>query len=235
MITVLIVDDQPVVRAGLSVVLDAEPDFQVLGQAADGAEAARLTAELSPDVVCMDVRMPGTDGITATREIVASGSTARVLILTTFDIDEYVFAALEAGASGFLLKGAEEAVIAQAIRSVAAGGGTLDQRITHKVITEFAQRSSAPRGGTEPGTVTRGALGREPLAPQTPALTPRETEVLRLITQGLSNAEIGESLVVEVTTVKYHVQSILMKTQSRDRLQAAIWGLRHGIAGEDPR
>lgn len=225
MISVLIVDDQPVVRAGLAVVLNAEPDLKVLGQAADGAEAARLTAELAPDVVCMDVRMPGTDGITATREIIASGSTAKVLILTTFDIDEYVFAALEAGASGFLLKGAEEAVIAQAIRSVAAGGGTLDQRVTLKVITEFAQRSAGRRAGTEP---------RTPI-PGTPALTPRESEVLRLITQGLSNAEIAESLVVEVTTVKYHVQSILMKTQSRDRLQAAIWGLRQGLTGEDLR
>ncbi|MBE1513615.1 response regulator [Nesterenkonia halotolerans] len=225
MISVLIVDDQPVVRAGLAVVLNAEPDLKVLGQAADGAEAARLTAELAPDVVCMDVRMPGTDGITATREIIASGSTAKVLILTTFDIDEYVFAALEAGASGFLLKGAEEEVIAQAIRSVAAGGGTLDQRVTHKVITEFAQRSAGPRAGTQPQTLTPG----------TPALTQRETEVLRLITQGLSNAEIAESLVVEVTTVKYHVQSVLMKTQSRDRLQAAIWGLRQGLTGEDLR
>lgn len=235
MITVLIVDDQPVVRAGLSVVLDAEPDLQVLGQAADGAEAARLTAELAPDVVCMDVRMPGTDGITATREIIGSGSAAKVLILTTFDIDEYVFAALEAGASGFLLKGAEEAVIAQAIRSVAAGGGTLDQRITHKVITEFAQRRSGTWAGTELGAVTPGAPARENDTLKTPALTPRETEVLRLITQGLSNAEIAESLFVEVTTVKYHVQSILMKTQSRDRLQAAIWGLRHGVAPGDFR
>ncbi|GAA1139483.1 response regulator [Nesterenkonia lutea] len=214
MITVLIVDDQPVVRAGLAVVLDAEPDLQVLGQAADGAEAVRLTAQRQPDVVCMDVRMPGMDGITATREITGSGSGAKVLILTTFDIDEDVFAALEAGAAGFLLKGAEESVIADAIRSVAAGAGTLDQRITHKVITEFAHRRGSGHGGA---------------APELSTLTPRETEVLRLITQGLSNAEIAQSLFVEVTTVKYHVQSILMKTQSRDRLQAAIWGLRQGL------
>lgn len=214
MIRVLIVDDQPIVRAGLAVVLDAERDLQVVGQAADGAEAVRLAARLSPDVVCMDVRMPIMDGIAATRQITATQDAVKVLILTTFDIDEDVFAALEAGAAGFLLKGAEESVIAEAIRSAAAGTGTLDQRITHKVITEFAARG---RSG-----------GARASAPET-ELTPRETEVLQLITQGRSNAEIARALFVEITTVKYHVQSLLMKTHSRDRLQAAIWGLRHGI------
>ena len=222
MITVLIVDDQPIVRAGLAVVLDAEPDLSVIGQAADGAEAVRLTAQLNPDVVCMDVRMPGVDGITATRQISAAPGESKVLILTTFDIDEDVFAALEAGAAGFLLKGAQESVIAQAIRSVAAGTGTLDQRITHKVISEFAQRR--PATPSQRSEQSAGVTGD-----QVQGLTPRETEVLSLITQGLSNAEIAQSLFVEITTVKYHVQSILMKTHSRDRLQAAIWGLRHGI------
>jgi DNA-binding NarL/FixJ family response regulator len=216
--TVLIVDDQPIVRAGLAVVLDAEPDLQVIGQAADGEEAVRMAAELRPDVVCMDVRMPRMDGITATRQIVeAHGGAVRVLILTTFDIDEDTFAALEAGASGFLLKGADERTIAAAIHSVAAGGGTLDQRITQKVLAEFGRRraESAP-----------------PQVPQAAALellTQRELDVLELITRGLSNAEIAQTLFVEVTTVKYHVQSILSKTGSRDRLNAALWGLRHHV------
>jgi DNA-binding NarL/FixJ family response regulator len=214
MTTVLIVDDQPIVRAGLAVVLDAEQDLQVVGQAADGEEAVELAAALRPDVVCMDVRMPRMDGIAATRRIVdAHGGQVRVLILTTFDIDEDTFAALEAGASGFLLKGADERTIADAIRSVAAGGGTLDQRVTQKVLAEFGRRRASPVPGT-------AALE---------LLTQRELDVLGLITRGLSNAEIAHALFVEVTTVKYHVQSILSKTDSRDRLNAALWGLRHHI------
>lgn len=214
MIRVLIVDDQPIVRAGLAVVLDAEADLEVVGQAADGEEAVRLAASVSPDVVCMDLRMPRMDGITATRRITEEhGPDMRVLILTTFDVDEDVFAALEAGAAGFLLKGAEESAIADAIRSVAAGGGTLDQRITQKVLAEFTRRRAAPA----------------PAPAETDPLTQRERDVLRLLTRGLSNAEIARELFVEVTTVKYHVQSVLMKTQSRDRLQAAIWGIRHGV------
>jgi DNA-binding NarL/FixJ family response regulator len=217
--TVLIVDDQPIVRAGLAVVLDAEPDLQVIGQAADGEEAVRMAAELRPDVVCMDVRMPRMDGITATRQIVqAHGGAVRVLILTTFDIDEDTFAALEAGASGFLLKGADERTIAAAIHSVAAGGGTLDQRVTQKVLAEFGRRrADAAQAQASP-------------SPALELLTQRELDVLELITRGLSNAEIAQTLFVEVTTVKYHVQSILSKTGSRDRLNAALWGLRHHVA-----
>lgn len=216
MTTVLVVDDQPIVRAGLAVVLDAEADLTVIGQAADGEEAVRLAGELLPDVVCMDVRMPRMDGITATRQIVAAhGGAVRVLILTTFDVDEDTFAALEAGASGFLLKGADERTIAAAIRSVAAGGGTLDQRITQKVLAEFGRRRSDP-------SPTQAALD---------LLTQREVDVLELLTRGLSNAEIAQALFVEVTTVKYHVQSILSKTGSRDRLNAALWGLRHHVGG----
>jgi DNA-binding NarL/FixJ family response regulator len=212
--TVLIVDDQPIVRAGLAVVLDAEPELQVVGQASDGEEAVRMTAELRPDVVCMDVRMPRMDGIAATRQIVdAHEGAVRVLILTTFDIDEDTFAALEAGASGFLLKGADEKTIAAAIHSVAAGGGTLDQRVTQKVLAEFGRRRAEPA----------------PPAAVLDLLTQRELDVLELITRGLSNAEIAQALFVEVTTVKYHVQSILSKTGSRDRLNAALWGLRHHV------
>jgi DNA-binding NarL/FixJ family response regulator len=215
--TVLIVDDQPIVRAGLAVVLDAEADLQVVGQAADGYEAVRMAAELRPDVVCMDVRMPRMDGIAATRRIVeAHGGAVRVLILTTFDIDEDTFAALEAGASGFLLKGADERTIAAAIHSVAAGGGTLDQRVTQKVLAEFGRRRLDPAPPAPPAAVLD-------------LLTQRELDVLELITRGLSNAEIAQALFVEVTTVKYHVQSILSKTGSRDRLNAALWGLRHHV------
>ncbi|WP_104117377.1 response regulator transcription factor [Arthrobacter sp. B1805] len=214
MTTVLIVDDQPIVRAGLTVVLDAEPDLSVIGQATDGQEAVHLASSLRPDVVCMDVRMPGMDGITATRQIVAEhGSAVRVLILTTFDIDEDIFAALEAGAAGFMLKGAQETAIAAAIHSVAAGGGTLDQRITQKVLAEFGRRRASP-------VPTPAALE---------LLTLRELDVLDLITRGVSNAEIARSLFIEVTTVKYHVQSIFSKTGSRDRLHAALWGFRHHI------
>jgi DNA-binding NarL/FixJ family response regulator len=212
--TVLIVDDQPIVRAGLAVVLDAEADLVVVGQAADGQEAVRLAASLRPDVVCMDVRMPGMDGITATRQIVdASGGAVRVLILTRFDVDEDTFAALEAGAAGFLLKGAREDAIAAAIHSIAAGGGTLDQKVTQKVLAEFSRRRASP----------------QPTATALELLTPRELEVLDLITRGLSNAEIARELFIETTTVKYHVQSIFSKTGSRDRLHAALWGLRHHL------
>jgi DNA-binding NarL/FixJ family response regulator len=219
MTTVLIVDDQPIVRAGLAVVLDAEPDLVVVGQAADGQEAVRLAASLRPDVVCMDVRMPGMNGITATRHIVeAHGGAVRVLILTTFDVDEDTFAALEAGAAGFILKGAPEHAIAAAIHSVAAGGGTLDQKVTQKVLAEFSRRRASP-----PPTTTALEL-----------LTERELEVLTLITRGLSNTEIARDLFIEVTTVKYHVQSIFSKTGSRDRLHAALWGLRHHIGTTQP-
>jgi DNA-binding NarL/FixJ family response regulator len=214
MTTVLIVDDQPIVRAGLAVVLDAEPDLDVVGQAADGEEAVQLAASLQPEVVCMDLRMPRMDGITATRLIVdAHRGAVRVLVLTTFDIDEDIFAALEAGAAGFLLKGADENTIAAAVRSVAAGGGTLDQRITQKVLAEFGRRRAEP-------PPAEGAVD---------LLTSRELDVLGLITRGLSNAEIAQQLFVEVTTVKFHVQSILSKTGSRDRLNAALWGLRQNV------
>jgi DNA-binding NarL/FixJ family response regulator len=163
------------------------------------------------------VRMPRMDGIAATRQIVdAHGGAVRVLILTTFDIDEDTFAALEAGASGFLLKGADERTIAAAIHSVAAGGGTLDQRVTQKVLAEFGRRRLDPAPPAPPAAVLD-------------LLTQRELDVLELITRGLSNAEIAQALFVEVTTVKYHVQSILSKTGSRDRLNAALWGLRHHV------
>jgi len=214
-IRVLVVDDQTVVRAGLAVILGAEDDIEVVGAAADGDEAVRLARALRPDVVCMDIRMPGRDGIDATRAITGDPSLdADVLILTTFDVDAEVFAALEAGAAGFLLKGADEATLLGAVRSVAAGGGTLDQRLTRRILTEFGTR----RRSTPP----RAEAAAVPL-------TERESEVLRLLARGLSNAEIAEELFVEPTTVKYHLAGLLQKTGARDRLQVVLWGIRAGL------
>lgn len=217
MIRLLIVDDQTVVRAGLAVILGAEPDIEVVGQAADGAEGVRLAKELRPDVVCMDIRMPVMDGIAATRLLTTDPAvTAGVLMLTTFDVDDDVFAALDAGAAGFLLKGADEETLAGAVRSVAAGEGTLDQRLTRRILHEFvATRRAAAPVRTEPAVA--------------PGLTEREIDVLRLLAEGLSNAEIAARLYVEPTTVKYHLAGLLQKTASRDRLQAVLWGIRAGI------
>ncbi|AQX78935.1 DNA-binding response regulator [Plantibacter flavus] len=220
MIRLLIADDQAVVRAGLSVILGAEPDIEVVGEAIDGADAVRLAKELRPDLICMDIRMPGTDGIAATRTITADPELdADVLILTTFDVDADVFAALEAGAAGFLLKGADEATLLAAIRSVAAGEGTLDQRLTRRILREFSER--------------RRETPAAAMAPAESPLTDREFEVLDLLSQGLSNAEIAERLFVEPTTVKYHLAGLLQKTGARDRLQAVLWGIRAGLI--DPR
>jgi DNA-binding NarL/FixJ family response regulator len=217
-IRLLIADDQAVVRAGLSVILGLEHDIEVVGEAVDGADAVRLARELHPDVVCMDIRMPVMDGIAATRAIVADpGLRSDVLILTTFDVDEDVFAALEAGAAGFLLKGADEATLLAAIRSVASGDGTLDQRLTRRILHEFAERRSPVRSTSPSGAES--------------ALTARELEVLTLLAEGLSNTEIAHRLFVEPTTVKYHLASLLQKTESRDRLQAVLWGLRNGVVG----
>lgn len=217
MIRLLIADDQAVVRTGLAVILGAEDDIDVVGQAVDGQEAVRLARRLRPDVVCMDLRMPVMDGIAATREITADPDlTADVLVLTTFDVDADVFAALDAGASGFLLKGADEHTLAAAVRSVAAGEGTLDQRLTRRILHEFvANRRSGPSS--------------RPPSPTSTALTEREVDVLRLLAEGLSNAEIARRLFVEPTTVKYHLAGLLQKTASRDRLQAVLWGIRAGV------
>ncbi|WP_285028436.1 response regulator transcription factor [Plantibacter sp. ME-Dv--P-122b] len=220
MIRLLIADDQAVVRAGLSVILGAEPDIEVVGEAIDGADAVRLARELRPDLICMDIRMPGMDGIAATRTITADPELdADVLILTTFDVDADVFAALEAGAAGFLLKGADEATLLAAIRSVAAGEGTLDQRLTRRILREFSERRREAPAAT--------------MAPAESPLTDREFEVLDLLAQGLSNAEIADRLFVEPTTVKYHLAGLLQKTGARDRLQAVLWGIRAGLV--DPR
>ncbi|MEU9320605.1 response regulator transcription factor [Streptomyces sp. NPDC048295] len=214
-IRVLIADDQMMVRQGLTVLLNAEAGIEVVGQAVDGADAVEKVAELDPDVVLMDIRMPRLGGIEATRTVTeAEGATVRVLVLTTFDLDEYVYEALRAGASGFLLKDASAEELAHAVRVVAEGEALLAPNITKRLIAEFARVSAAPRAR---------------LKARTGDLTERETEVLALIAQGLSNTEIAERLVVAEQTVKSHVGRILSKLGLRDRTQAAVHAYETGL------
>ncbi|MER5432089.1 response regulator transcription factor [Streptomyces sp. NPDC002588] len=209
-IRVLIADDQMMVREGFSVLLNAMPDIEVVGEAVNGREAVDRVRELSPDVVLMDIRMPELNGIEATREIVAADATSKVLVLTTFDLDEYVYQALRAGASGFLLKDASARQLAEGVRVVASGEALLAPSITRRLITEFSRLTDTPR---------------LPTAAQAPYgdLTDRETEVLVLIAQGLSNVEIAGRLVVAESTIKTHVSRILVKLGLRDRTQAAVF------------
>ncbi|MFD7068645.1 response regulator [Streptomyces sp. NPDC059913] len=213
-IRVLIADDQMMVRQGFTVLLNAEPGIEVVGQAVDGADAVEKVAELAPDVVLMDIRMPRLGGIEATRAVTgADGATTKVLVLTTFDLDEYVYEALRAGASGFLLKDASADELAHAVRVVAEGDALLAPNITKRLIAEFARVSAAPR----------------PPAGRAGELTERETEVLALIAQGLSNTEIAGRLVVAEQTVKTHVGRILAKLGLRDRTQAAVHAFETGL------
>ncbi|MDV5146725.1 response regulator transcription factor [Streptomyces sp. SBC-4] len=214
-IKVLIVDDQMMVREGFSVLLGAMPDIEVVGEAVNGREAISQVAALRPDVVLMDIRMPELNGIDATREIVAADEDAKVLVLTTFDLDEYVYQALRAGASGFLLKDASARQLAEGVRVVAAGEALLAPTVTKRLITEFAK---AP-----------GSSPRQPAMAQIGELTERETEVLVLIAQGLSNVEIAEHLVVAESTIKTHVSRILVKLGLRDRTQAAVFAYEAGL------
>ncbi|GAA5070191.1 DNA-binding NarL/FixJ family response regulator [Thermocatellispora tengchongensis] len=212
--TVLIADDQGMVRTGFTVFLDAQPDIEVVGEAANGAEAVERARELRPDVILMDVRMPVMDGLQATREILAlPGMAAKILILTTFDLDDYVYEALRAGASGFLLKDASAQQLAEAVRVVAAGDALLAPQVTRRLIAEFARL-----GGPRAPSVRRLA-----------ELTERETEVLALIAQGLSNQEIAAGLVVSEQTVKTHVGRILTKLSLRDRAQAIVYAYETGL------
>ncbi|HEY8472196.1 MAG TPA: response regulator transcription factor [Natronosporangium sp.] len=215
MIRVLIADDQGMVRTGFSVFLGAQDDMEVVGEAADGAEAVRKAAELKPDVILMDIRMPVLDGLAATRQILdgAGEDAPKVLILTTFDLDDYVYEALRAGASGFLLKDASAQQLAEAVRVVARGDALLAPGITRRLIREFA-RLGAPR-----------APRRANLA----ELTDRETEVLRHVAHGLSNSEIAERLVVSEQTVKTHLGRILAKLRLRDRAQAIVYAYETGL------
>lgn len=215
MVRVLIADDQSLVRAGFRMILEAEEDIEVVGEAADGAEALESAAELTPDVILMDVRMPNVDGLEATRRLLEGKSQGpRVLILTTFDLDEYVWEALRSGASGFLLKDTPPEQLVEAIRVVASGDALLAPAITRKVIEEFVSRP--------PASVRR-------LAPGLDELTARELEMLRYVARGLSNAEIAESAFVSETTVKTHVAHILTKLGLRDRVQAVVFAYEHGI------
>ncbi|MFI7499078.1 response regulator [Streptomyces sp. NPDC049687] len=209
-IRVLIADDQMMVREGFSVLLNAMPDIEVVGEAVNGREAVDRVRELSPDVVLMDIRMPELNGMEATREIVAADSTAKVLVLTTFDLDEYVYQALRAGASGFLLKDASARQLADGVRVVAAGEALLAPSVTKRLITEFSKLTDTPR----PTRTAQASYGD---------LTDRETEVLVLIAQGLSNVEIAGRLVVAESTIKTHVSRILVKLGLRDRTQAAVF------------
>jgi DNA-binding NarL/FixJ family response regulator len=219
MIGIVVADDHEVVRAGFAALLDTQPDFTVLGTAADGAQAVTACRELSPDVVLMDVRMPGTDGIEATWQITAAeaaGPAPKVLILTTFDLDEYVFDALRAGASGFLLKDVTAERLFEAVRVVAAGEALLAPAVTRRLISEFARiRPPAAAASAPPPALT--------------TLTPRETEVLRLVAEGLSNPEIAARLVVTEETVKTHVSRVLAKLGLRDRTQAVVTAYESGL------
>ncbi|MFE6824988.1 response regulator [Streptomyces sp. NPDC057690] len=209
----MVVDDQAVVRAGFAAIVDAEPDLTVVGEAGDGASAVELAGREAPDVVLMDIRMPGMDGLTATRLITAPESGPRVLVLTTFDLDAYVYEALRAGASGFLLKDAQPEELLTALRVVASGDGILAPAVTRRLIDAFAQGAPAP-------PVVTGALG---------GLTPREREVLLHIASGLANAEIAAVLGVTTGTVKTHVNALLTKLGLRDRVQATILAYESGL------
>jgi DNA-binding NarL/FixJ family response regulator len=213
MIRVLIADDQALVRGGFRSILEGQPDIEVVGETEDGAETIDAVLELAPDVVLMDIRMPELDGIEATRSLVARGSTSRVLVLTTFDVDEYVYEAMKAGASGFLLKTAPPRQLAEAVRTIAAGDALLAPSVTRRLVEQFVRRP--PPGAAVP--------------PSLEQLTERELDVLRLLARALSNAEIANALFVSETTVKSHVNRILSKLDLRDRAQAIVLAYETGL------
>jgi DNA-binding NarL/FixJ family response regulator len=217
-IRVLICDDQALVRAGFRAILELQNDIQVVGEAENGAEAVALAERRSPDVILMDIRMPVLDGVDATRRLVADGSPARILVLTTFDLDEYVHAAIRAGASGFLLKDVTPSKLLEAIRIVAGGDALLAPSVTRRLLERFAR------------TLPQRDVSTEALA----GLTARETEVLRLLAGGLSNAEIAAELVVSEATVKTHISSLLRKLGLRDRVQAVILAYDAGLVTPQP-
>lgn len=218
-IRVLIADDQALVRAGFRVLVDAADDLEVVGEAENGEEAVRAAAELKPDVVLMDIRMPGTDGLEATRRILADGEGApRVLVLTTFDVDDYVYEALRSGASGFLLKDTDPAQLIEAIRVVARGDALLAPSVTKRLVREFASRPEIRRA--HPGRLE--------------VLTEREREVLSLVAQGLSNDEIATKLFISPTTAKTHVSRVMLKLAARDRAQLVVIAYESGLVVPGP-
>jgi DNA-binding NarL/FixJ family response regulator len=216
-ISVLLVDDQALVRLGLRMLIETEPDIIVAGEAADGAQAVHMTTALAPDVVLMDVRMPVLDGVEATRQIIKTGAASRVLVLTTYDLDEHAFAALRAGASGFLLKDARPADLVAAIRAVAVGDAVITPRVTRQLLR--AVEAHLPGADT----------GRSPFQEQLAQLTQRERDVLKEVARGRSNAEIASRLVLSEATVKGHVGRLLTKLDLRDRVQIVVWAYRAGV------
>ena len=214
MIRVLLADDQALVRAGFRALLDAEPDIEVVGEAGDGAQAVRLAGQTRPDLVLMDIRMPGTDGLAATRQIAADPAlvAVRIVILTTFELDEYVFEALRAGAAGFLVKDTEPADLVRGVRAVAAGDALLSPGVTRRVIEQFAARAVQPAP-----------------APAVAELTDREREVTALVGAGLSNDEIAQRLVVSRATAKTHVSRAMVKLGARDRAQLVVFAYEAGL------
>ena len=221
-ISILLADDQPMLRLGFRLVLDAQEDMEVVGEAGDGAAALRMVTALRPDVVLMDVRMPGVDGIEATRNIVESAMSTRVLILTTFDLDEYAYAGLRAGASGFLLKDVPPPELLAAIRAVASGDAVVAPSVTRRLLDAFLPHLP------DPGSAgAAGAAGGLP--PELGELTAREREILIEVAAGLSNAEIAAKLVLAETTVKTHVGRMLNKLHLRDRVQAVVYAYEHGL------
>jgi DNA-binding NarL/FixJ family response regulator len=210
-ITVVIVDDQDLVREGLRMLLEAEPDLRVMGEAGDGSEALAEVRRADPDVVLMDVRMPVVDGIEATARLVREGCRARILMLTTFDLDEYVYRAMKAGASGFLLKDASRGQLAEAVRTVSAGDALLAPAITKRLIEDFCRGPAPGANGSDLG------------------LSERELEVCRLVARGLSNGEIAARLYVSEATVKTHVAHVLSRLGLRDRVQVTVFAYEHGI------
>jgi DNA-binding NarL/FixJ family response regulator len=217
-ISILLADDQPMLRLGFSLVLNAQDDMQVVGEAADGATAVRMTAAMRPTVVLMDVRMPGMDGIEATRRIVGSASATRVLILTTFDLDEYAYEGLRAGASGFLLKNIPPPDLMSAIRAVASGDAVVAPSVTRRLLDTFLPHlppADGPAGRGEPAELA--------------TLTAREREILAEVATGRSNAEIAAKLTLAEPTVKTHVGRVLGKLQLRDRVQAVVYAYEHGL------
>ena len=217
--SILLVDDQPLLRMGFRMVLESQDDLVVVGEASDGGEAVRLTAELDPDIVLMDVRMPGVDGIEATSQIIGRGLRSRVIILTTFDLDEYAFAGLRAGASGFLLKDVPPNDLLSGIRAVATGDAVVSPSVTRRLLDSFAHRLPIA-----------GENGRTPADARLELLTAREREVLVELARGCSNAEIAAELVLSEATVKTHVRRILAKLELRDRVQAVVFAYDVGLA-----
>ncbi|MEV8529108.1 response regulator transcription factor [Streptomyces sp. NPDC052000] len=224
-VRVLLVDDQPLMLVGLGILIGSTSDLEVVGEAGDGREAVRLVRELRPDVVVMDIRMPGMDGIEATRQATAEPDPPKVLVLTTFDDDEYVYGALRAGASGFLLKSMALDAILDAIRVVAAGDALIAPSVTRRLIADFAETSATPAAPAAPEPNTEPAADSSPIA----GITYREREVLALVGQGLSNTEIAERLVISAATAKTHVARLFAKLEARDRVHLAIIAFDTGL------